>query len=562
MNDNRKDTRSSPFGGRDRLSPSQHMRLGNGLRCAGPTLDPQDETDGVPVIDWTAVHVIFYADRDHYTGLRARVRAWRWYDKQRDGQSGASGVEVGRWIFDCDTVIALDPDLASLGRGADRIWQTRGASKMYWQIVEVVNEDDEVPDVVPWIIVQPFGIARNDDPVSVSLFDTHCDGDEANICCPGEFPFMASIKATHWSPIDGNTVYTSPTTLTASGFPFTVSNDKCQVIGLLVRKSTGDIFEYVSGHNGVDISAAANVITLTGAGAAPFAATDTAYWVYIIEQEKGYESATNSYNTEEIAPLMWAADATHWSPADGTVTYNDPDTVAAAGFPFVVDDANCHVLGLVVRKSNNAVYEYINGHNGHTLTAVAGVVTLTGAGLTPFAATDLDYYLYVVEQEKAYDLSADAYRVEEIAPLNDEYTQPAYWLYEPSVDAGAPVAWAYAPSVDGIIADGYKDIAFQLYLLGGQSNARADRTLTVKFQGSNDADAGAGRQWVDLGVGYDLTADGTQSTWTSVGLTALDALVDFDNWMHKRIRVAYMWDAVPGSDHPGAIVGTYRMKAL
>lgn len=553
MSKDRIDTRTSPFGGRDRLSPSQHMRLGNGLRCTGPTPEPQDETDGVPVIDWAAVHVIFYADKAHYAGLRVRVRAWRWYDKQRDGQSGASGVEVGRWVFDCDTVIALDPDLASLSRGADRIWQTRGAAKMYWQIVEVLNEDDLEPDSPPWIIVQPFGMARNDDPMAVALFDTHCDGDPLAYCCPDQAAIFPSAIATHWSPADGTATRTGATTLALAGFPFVVDSNNCQVLAVMVRRATGEVVQFVTGHDGVGLDAVANVVTITGGGPAPFLATDTDYWVYLVQQDKGSPVA------------LEGVEATHWTPNDGTATYLSGTTLTLAGFPFVVDDANCRVLAVVVRQEIAGVAytkTYIDGHNSVRITANAGVLSIGGAGTAPFAVTDTDYYVYIKEQEKAYDLSADAHRTEEIAPLNDEYTQPAYWIYEPIVTASAPVAWAYAPSVDGIIIDGYKDIAFQLYLLGGQTNAGVNRVLTVKFQGSNDADAGAGREWVDLGVGYDLYSDGTASTWVSTGLTALSTLVDFDNWMHKRIRVAYMWDDVPEADHPGAIVGTYRLKAL
>ena len=98
--------------------------------------------------------------------------------------------------------------------------------------------------------------------------------------------------------------------------------------------------------------------------------------------------------------------------------------------------------------------------------------------------------------------------------------------------------------------------------MGGQSNAHTARTLTVSFQGCNDLDAGAGRVWVDLAVGYSLSGDTTQSTWTCTGSTPETDLVDFDNWVQKRIRVVYYWDDEPESDHPGGLIVMARRKAL
>lgn len=125
----------------------------------------------------------------------------------------------------------------------------------------------------------------------------------------------------------------------------------------------------------------------------------------------------------------------------------------------------------------------------------------------------------------------------------------------------APVGGINVPSDDGIVMDGFSDTVFQIYALGGQTNAHVDRTVTIKFQGSDDVSISATRRWVDLGVGYDLGTDTTAAAWTSVGLTALDALVDFDGYGHKRIRVNYTFDAAPESDHKGAVVINERRRA-
>jgi len=442
---NRKDTRTSPLQGRDRLAPSQMTRIGNGIRCAAPTLEPQDETDGVPVIDWSSVHVIFYSDRPNSTGMFARVRAWRWYAKQRDGQSGAGGDEVGRWIFDCDTIVALDPALAANGRGAHHVWQTRGCEKMYWQVVSIQLVSGDEPHDYPWVMIQPFGFSRNDEPHAISTFDTGCGGEDPSYdpCCPQDATRMASL------------------------------------------------------------------------------------------------------------------DPTHWSPNDGTVTYLGASTLTAAGFPFVVDDSNCYITGIIVRKAANLLVEYINGHDGIAIAAAAGTITISGV-TTPFAVGDMDYYVYMVYQEKAYTEATDSLRTEENQPLNHELTQPAYIINDLAVVAG-PVN---IPGDNGIVMDGYKDIQFQIHIVGGQSDGHVNRVATLKFQGSNDVAIGGVREWVDLAVGYDLGSDSTMASWTSTGLTAVDAEIDFDNWMGKRIRAVLSFDTAPHADHPGACVITERRKAL
>ncbi len=262
-----------------------------------------------------------------------------------------------------------------------------------------------------------------------------------------------------------------------------------------------------------------------------------------------------------LQPFMASVGATHWSPADGTATYFSAKVLTAAGWPFVVDDANCYILGIVVRQSALSVIEYVNGHNGISIHAAAGQITIEGAPTaTPFLIGDLNYYVYVVYQNKAYTEATDSLRTEEIQPLNHEITQPAYIVNLQAVAADPGVT--YAPSADGIVMDGYKDIAFQLYLLGGIGAAAANRTVTVVFQGSNDVEVPAGtRQWDTLAVGYDLTTDLTAASWVSVGNVALVTQVDFDNWQHKRIRVMYDWDADPSVTN-GMIVITERRKAL
>ena len=138
-------------------------------------------------------------------------------------------------------------------------------------------------------------------------------------------------------------------------------------------------------------------------------------------------------------------------------------------------------------------------------------------------------------------------------------TQPAIVVDDTAIVA-APVGGINVPSEDGIVVDGYGGILFQIYLLGGQTDAHVDRTVTVTFQVSDDLTVSAARQWVTIATGYDLTTRMETASWSSVGLTATSAMVDFDGLNCRRIRVNYTFDGAPGVDHPGAVVVNERRK--
>ena len=104
-----------------------------------------------------------------------------------------------------------------------------------------------------------------------------------------------TLIANYSSPEDGAVVYASSATLTASGFAFTVDSANCNVMSVHVTNLAGTVTKYVNGHNGVSLSAAANIITI--AGVTPFLATDTKYRVAIHYQEKAYDSTLDVNKT-------------------------------------------------------------------------------------------------------------------------------------------------------------------------------------------------------------------------------------------------------------------------
>lgn len=167
-------------------------------------------------------------------------------------------------------------------------------------------------------------------------------------------------------------------------------------------------------------------------------------------------------------------------------------------------------------------------------------------------ATAMDLYIMAV---------GGAAECEVHSPVGDStaMTQPVEIENDVAIVA-APVGGINVPSDDGIVMDGFSDIAFQIYLLGGQTNAHVNRTVTAIFQVSDDLLVGAVRQWVTTAAGYDQGTDATSASWSSVGLTALGAAIDFENLQHKRIRMNYTFDGAPQADHPGAVICVERRK--
>jgi hypothetical protein len=115
-------------------------------------------------------------------------------------------------------------------------------------------------------------------------------------------PVSAFTDATHTAPTDFTATFLSNVTLTCAGAPFTIEDASCRVVFILFKPAAGSWSSpLINGANSVSITAAANVITVTGAGT-PFAAGDT-YWVGVQYQQKAYQLAANLLSTAEAVPL-------------------------------------------------------------------------------------------------------------------------------------------------------------------------------------------------------------------------------------------------------------------
>lgn len=102
------------------------------------------------------------------------------------------------------------------------------------------------------------------------------------------------------SPSDFTATYTSTTTITLSGVPFSIT-DSSQIVYVKVIPSSGNATFYVNGQDGVTLTVSSNVVTISGAGT-PFASGDV-YEVGINEQTKAFDSSTNSVMSSVLNPI-------------------------------------------------------------------------------------------------------------------------------------------------------------------------------------------------------------------------------------------------------------------
>jgi hypothetical protein len=113
----------------------------------------------------------------------------------------------------------------------------------------------------------------------------------------------AGLRSNYVTTIDGAAAYTSGTTITLSGFPFTV-DDSNSIITAIQYKSSGsnEWTTLTNGVDGVSMSASGNVVTVSGLSSDPFAAGDE-YIVTLIGKDKAYDSLSDCFlirNTRDL----------------------------------------------------------------------------------------------------------------------------------------------------------------------------------------------------------------------------------------------------------------------
>lgn len=277
---------------------------------------------------------------------------------------------------------------------------------------------------------------------------------------------------------------------------------------------------YVNGAGGYTLyfDSFTGVITLykNGAEYDGFSEDGTSSW------EVGINSSISLIDTVGNSPMPLAPN--YVSPYDFSVAYTSEVTLTCSGSPFDIDSSICNLVSLVVTRANGSVTKYLHGNNGVSLSAVGNVVTITGAGTTPFLNTDTKYRLGVNYQQKGYDPSTDT---------NKEFISnyPVQPIQLDLLDTtNVTAATNYYPSSDGIDMSIFNAFSLSGYILD------ADGVITMTLEGTNDEDLSIG-DWHTI-YAYNLMTNAQEASWavTNTGLYFALILKDF-KFNNVRVKI-------------------------
>lgn len=233
--------RPNPYGlGRDEEGSSvEEIGDGRAVPVAGGDAAPVREEVGYAVHDWSAVHTVWTSNQYTSAGvIYALVRPWRYF--AATSKPVAAGTREGVWIPDFEVEVALTLGAVTNARSGGYVWETRGAEKMYWQVVSVTDQDPDQD--LAWIQEQCFGYMREDKDGHAVVVNSPNAGD-------GGGPVIAVIENEAvqmagedllYSNVWGDFVVarTDANTLTLHDLPFPVSGE--QILGI-VQKVPGAV---------------------------------------------------------------------------------------------------------------------------------------------------------------------------------------------------------------------------------------------------------------------------------------------------------------------------------
>lgn len=238
--------------------------------------------------------------------------------------------------------------------------------------------------------------------------------------------------------------------------------------------------------------------------------------------EVGINSSISLIDTVGNSPMPLAPN--YVSPYDFSVAYTSAVTLTCSGSPFDIDSSICNLVSLVVARANGSVTKYLHGNNGVSLSAVGNVVTITGAGTTPFLNTDTKYRLGVNYQQKAYDPISNSNNTF----INNYPVQPIQLDLLDTTNVTA--ATNYYPSSDGIDMSIFNAFSLSGYILD------TDGVITMTLEGTNDEDLSTG-DWHTI-YAYNLITNAQEASWavTNTGLYFALILKDF-KFNNVRVKV-------------------------
>lgn len=203
------------------------------------------------------------------------------------------------------------------------------------------------------------------------------------------------------------------------------------------------------------------------------------------------------YGQARVVPEVHSyIQATHFSPADGSVAFTSTSTLTASAFPFTVDISTCNIRSVMVTTQTYTSILYENGIDGVNITSSSNVISVYQRGvlLTPFAATDLKYGVAIAYQNKGYNPTTDTNKVSEDSPNWMRYTGPETLIASSQTITGSAADLGYEIDCQGytrllayITLDINDAADVRIQALGKHTSAGAEEyKLPIKTVSSSD----------------------------------------------------------------------------
>lgn len=271
-------------------------------------------------------------------------------------------VPADGWVVNFDAVAGLGLTKIQSVENKTKgfIYNTKGATVTTTSITLLAasqSEDVTEMETTDEIEVVYRGTSRLTDGTQISnvhgIYNTTeptlSDGDKAQLQLneAGELKVTggagaSSVSAEFVSPSDFNAAYTSTSTITLSGVPFTVT-DSSQVAYIKQVKADNTSRTYVNGANDITLLISSNVITVYEKGVVVTTlASGDKYEVGLNSQRKAFDPSTNS---TMVSPLVnvW----NQYTDAETLVTAQDL-TAAYADFGSEIDMRGYNRLGVYI----------------------------------------------------------------------------------------------------------------------------------------------------------------------------------------------------------------------
>ena len=191
---------------------------------------------------------------------------------------------------------------------------------------------------------------------------------------------VAIPNVTHQSPGDFSATYTSSTTFTLAGLPFTISiNPQIAFVLQTLADNTSKL--WIHGIN-CTFTEAGGVVAIHGAGT-PFVVGDQ-YVVGIRDQEKGFDATQQYWKTGEQSPAKdWWTDFEDYTTfAPGTVAYAEGGVISTGGYTDInfawsktASDADNSYLKIIYLDTSGGVIDYQEISIGSPVGGVTQIVS-------------------------------------------------------------------------------------------------------------------------------------------------------------------------------------------